>query len=114
MPNVLFRVLLLTLTCGLASAAQAQTIDDDLLAAQMNYQRVSNLADKTLQNANLARQARQQAEAQLANAQRALEKAQAEQAAAENAERDAQTELGLARQRLDAAWGLKQQRNAQP
>lgn len=47
-------------------------------------------------------------------AQRVLDAAQAEQARAEAAERDAVTDLGLARQRLDATWGVKQQRSAQP
>ena len=45
---------------------------------------------------------------------RVLDAAQAEQARAEAAERDAVTDLGLARQRLDATWGVKQQRSAQP
>lgn len=98
----------------LAAAAIAQTIDDDLLAAQMNYQRASRFAEKAQQDANLARQTRQQAEGQLASAQRVLDNAQAEQASAETAERNALAELGAARQRLDAAWGIKQQRSAQP
>ena len=112
-------MLLLTRSLALAGAllaavAAAQTIDDDLLAAQMNYQRATRLAEKARQEADLARQNRQNAEGQLVTAQRVLDAAQAEQARAEAAERDAVTNLGLARQRLDATWGVKQQRSAQP
>lgn len=107
------RMLLLSATL-LAGAASAQTIDDDLLAAQMNYHRASGFADKATQNAQLARQAREQAEVRLRDAQTLLERAQAEQASAEASERDALAELGAARQRLDNAWGIKQQRSVQP
>ena len=96
------RMLLLSATL-LAGAASAQTIDDDLLAAQMNYHRASGFADKATQAAQLARQAREQAEVRLRDAQTLLERAQAEQASAEASERDALAELGAARQRLEKA-----------
>ena len=80
----------------------------------MNYHRASGFADKATQNAQLARQAREQAEVRLRDAQTLLERAQAEQASAEASERDALADLGAARQRLDNAWGIKQQRSAQP
>lgn len=52
-------MLLLTRSLALAGAllaavAAAQTIDDDLLAAQMNYQRATRLAEKARQEADLA------------------------------------------------------------
>ena len=52
----------------------------------MNYQRATRLAEKARQEADLARQNRQNAEGQLVTAQRALDAAQAEQARAEAAD----------------------------
>ncbi len=109
----LLRMLLLSATL-LAGAASAQTIDDDLLAAQMNYHRAAGLAEKATQSALQVRQMREQADARLRDAQILQERAQAEQASADAIERDALADLGAARQRLDHAWGVKQQRSAQP
>lgn len=112
-------MLLLTRSLALAGALvihlrSQQIIVNGLGGGNSGQQRATRLAEKARQEADLARQNRQNAEGQLVTAQRALDAAQAEQARAEAAERDAVTDLGLARQRLDATWGVKQQRSAQP
>lgn len=98
--------LLLLLAAPLS--ALAQTVDEQLLAAQMAYQQASNLQEQAEARLKQAQAAKLQADQRLADAQSAVQRAADELSAASSAQAAASQQMQQQAQQLHEAWQRKE------
>lgn len=87
----------------------AQTIDDDLYALQLDYQRAEASQKEATRRVTQTAQEKATADVRLTDAQLIAQRAADTHATAQAAEQAALRDLGAARTRLEAAWQAKQQ-----
>lgn len=98
-------VLLLAAT---ALPVLAQTVDEQLLAAQMAYQQANNLQEQAQARLTQAQASKQQADQRLADAQMAAQRAVEELSAATAAQSAASEQLQQQTRQLKEAWQRKE------
>ncbi|WP_199053275.1 hypothetical protein [Aquitalea sp. ASV15] len=92
----------------MALPALAQTLDEQLLAAQMAYQQANNLQEQAQARLTQAQAAKQQADQRLADAQMAAQRAAEELSAATAANTAASEQLQQHTRQLQEAWQRKE------
>ncbi|WP_287880407.1 hypothetical protein [Aquitalea sp.] len=85
----------------------AQTIDEQLLSAQMAYQQANNMQEQAAERLKQAQAAKLQADQRLADAQAAVQRATDELAAAGSADAAAKQQMQQQTKQLDEAWKRK-------
>jgi len=86
----------------------AQTVDEQLLSAQMAYQQANNQQEQEAERLKQAQAAKQQADQRLLDAQNAVQKATDELAAATSADAAAKQQMQQQTQQLNEAWKRKE------
>lgn len=86
----------------------AQTVDEQLLSAQMAYQQANNLQEQAAERLKQAQAAKLQADQRLADAQAAVQRATEELAAAGTADSVAKQQMQQQTQQLNEAWKRKE------
>jgi hypothetical protein len=102
------RWIVVMLWCFSSGMALAQTADEALLAAQLNFQRAKASIDEADKKLQLATQAHTLAEQRLLDAQRMLQQASQDLQQAQLGRQTADTDLLEATERLNQAWRRKQ------
>lgn len=98
---------LVLLLLPLSMAAGAQTVDEQLLSAQMAYQQGDAQLNLATQRAKQAEEAKKLADARLIDAQRAVQKSDAELAQAKAAQDAAKQLMDQLSNNLSEAWKRK-------
>jgi hypothetical protein len=86
----------------------AQTVDEQLLAAQMAYQQANNVQEQAAERLKQAQTAKSQADQRLLDAQAAVQRANDELAAAGSADAAAKQQMQQQTQQLNEAWKRKE------